>query len=232
MKRRSWVGGMVLAGALSVSVLGPMQTASAQTPAASVDASAPDVLIRTLAEDILRSVKADAQIRAGNIQRITDLVNRKLLPHADFQRTTRLALGRYWRQASPAQRTEITKQFEMLLIHTYAGATAKVNDQTVDVKPLRAAADATDVVVRTEVTNQGRPYQVDYRLEKTAEGWKIYDVNVLGAWLIEAYRQQFSNVIAQSGIDGLLQFLTQRNAQLAAGGAPEAPVKPGTIPVR
>ncbi|WP_235837948.1 MlaC/ttg2D family ABC transporter substrate-binding protein [Chitinasiproducens palmae] len=206
---------LMFAGLVAFSTAPQAQTSPGT--AATIDASAPDVLIRTMADDILRSVKADPQVKAGNIHRITQLVDEKLLPYADFQRTTRLALGRYWRQATPAQQKEISKQFEMLLIHTYAGATAKVSDQTVDVKPLRAAADATDVVVRTEVTNQGRPYEVDYRLAKTPNGWRIYDVNVLGAWLIEAYRQQFASVIAQQGIDGLLNFLTERNRQLATG---------------
>ncbi|MGI4856918.1 MAG: MlaC/ttg2D family ABC transporter substrate-binding protein [Janthinobacterium lividum] len=184
--------------------------------AAVVDQSAPDVMISTLADDILQTIKADPQVKSGNMARITELVNQKLLPHTDFRRTTRLALGRFWNQATPTQQDQLVKQFELLLIHTYAGATAKVGDQTVRVKPVRAAPDQSDVVVHTEVMSEGRPYPVDYRLEKTPEGWKIYDVNVLGAWLIQAYRQQFAAQVQQSGVDGLLAFLTQRNQELAA----------------
>lgn len=184
--------------------------------AAAIDESAPDAMIGTLADDILQTIKADPQVKAGDMARITQLVNQKLLPHTDFRRTTRLALGRFWNQASPVQQEQLVKQFELLLIHTYAGATAKVGDQTVRVKPLRAAADQTDVVVRTEVMSEGRPYPVDYRLEKTPDGWKIYDVNVLGAWLIQAYRQQFAAQVQKSGVAGLLAFLTQRNEELAA----------------
>ncbi|MCY0387843.1 ABC transporter substrate-binding protein [Robbsia sp. Bb-Pol-6] len=189
---------------------------AAPVSAAAIDESAPDVMIGTLAADILQTVRADPQVKAGDMARITQLVNEKLLPHTDFRRTTRLALGRFWNQATPAQQDQLVKQFEMLLIHTYAGATAKVGDQTVRVKPLRATPDQSDVVVHTEVMSQGRAYPVDYRLEKTPEGWKIYDVNVLGAWLIQAYRQQFAAQVQQSGVAGLLTFLTQRNEQLAA----------------
>lgn len=203
----------------SVACTAALVAASASVWAQSkpVDPSTPDALIRTLADNILQTVKADPQIKAGDMTRITQVVNEKLLPYTDFRKTTQLALGRYWRQATPQQQDQLVHQFEALLIHTYAGATAKVGDQTVDIKPVRAAADATDVVVRTNVISQGQPYQVDYRLEKTTDGWKIYDVNVVGAWLIEAYRQQFSQQIQQNGIDGLLTFLTQRNQQLAAG---------------
>jgi phospholipid transport system substrate-binding protein len=186
---------------------------------ASVNTSTPDGTIRTLADSILQVLKTDPRIKAGDMGYITQVVNEKLLPYTDFAKTTRLAMGPGWRLASPAQRSELVRQFELLLIHTYAGATAKVGDQTVSVKPLRAAPDATDVVVRTQVMSQGKSYPVDYRLEKTAQGWKIYDVNVLGAWLIQAYRQQFSTEVQAHGVAGLIATLQARNQQLAAANA-------------
>lgn len=212
------------AGALALSSFGsPLVVASvgvllapSLACAAVADEQSPDAMIGALADDILQTVKADPRVKAGDMARITELVNQKLLPHTDFRRTTRLALGRFWNQATPAQQDQLVTQFELLLIHTYAGATAKVGDQTVRVKPLRAAPDDADVVVRTEVMSQGRAYPVDYRLERTPQGWKIYDVNVLGAWLIQAYRQQFAAQVQQGGVAGLLVFLTQRNEQLAA----------------
>ena len=184
-----------------------------------VNTSTPDGTIRTLANSILETLKTDPRVKAGDMTHITQVVNDNLLPYMDFAKTTRLAMGPGWRSATPEQRDELVKQFELLLIHTYAGATAKVGDQTVSVKSARAAPDATDVVVRTQVMSQGKAYPVDYRLEKTAQGWKIYDVNVLGAWLIQAYRQQFSTEIQQRGVPGLISTLQARNQQLAAANA-------------
>lgn len=202
----------------SVAASGESATLSG-SGASDVNTSTPDGTIRTLANNILHTLKTDPRIKAGDMTRITQVVNDSLLPYMDFAKTTRLAMGPGWRSASPEQRNELVKQFELLLIHTYAGATAKVGDQTVSVKPVRAASDATDVVVRTQVMSQGKAYPVDYRLEKTAQGWKIYDVNVLGAWLIQAYRQQFSSEIQQRGVAGLISTLQARNQQLAAANA-------------
>lgn len=194
---------------------------AAASPAAAVqiDSTTPDGLIRTLTADILQSVRDDPTIKQADTARLTALINRKILPYADFERTTRLAMGRAWAKASPAQRRELVEQFEALLIHTYAGATSKAGDQQVHVEPVRMAPGATDAVVHTQIENQGKSYPVDYRVEKSAAGWRIYDVNVLGVWLIQAYRQQFSEQIAQTGVDGLLEFLTERNRQLS-GAAP------------
>jgi phospholipid transport system substrate-binding protein len=186
---------------------------------AQIDTATPDGLIRSLTADILQSVRDDPTIKQADPARLTALINRKILPYADFERTTRLAMGRAWAQASPTQRRQLVEQFEALLVHTYAGATSKVGDQRVHVEPVRMAPGDTDVVVRTQIENQGKTYPVDYRLEKSPAGWRIYDVNVLGVWLIQAYRQQFSEQIAQTGVDGLLEFLTQRNRQLS-GAAP------------
>lgn len=189
-------------------------TASAQA----VDTSAPDVLVKTVTSQVLDQIKADKQIQSGNIQRITELVNEKILPYTDFTRTTRLVMGRNWNTATPQQQQQIVEQFKMLLIRTYSGALAQVRNQEVQYKPFRADPSDTDVVVRSVVVNNGSPIQLDYRLYKTPQGWKVYDINVLGAWLIQAYQQQFNEQIQQHGVAGLVQFLTARNQQLANGG--------------
>jgi phospholipid transport system substrate-binding protein len=184
----------------------------AQAQAQAVDASTPDGLIKALTAQVMTSAKSDTAIQGGNLDHITELVNDKILPYTDFERTTRLAMGRNWLKATPDQQKQIVEQFKRLLIRTYAGAIAQVRDQQVQFQPMRGATD-TDAVVRTIVLNQGQQIQLDYRLEKTSAGWKIYDINVLGAWLIQAYQQQFNEKISQSGIDGLLDFLTHHNAQ-------------------
>jgi phospholipid transport system substrate-binding protein len=190
---------------------------SSGASAQAVDTSNPDVLIKTVTQQVLDQIKADKQIQSGNITRITELVNQKILPYTDFTRTTRLVMGRNWNTATPQQQKEIVEQFKILLIRTYSGALAQVRDQEVQYKPFRASPEDTDVVVRSVVINNGQPIQLDYRLYKTPQGWKVYDINVLGAWLIQAYQQQFNEQIQQKGVDGLIQFLTQRNQQLAAG---------------
>ena len=166
---------------------------------------------------MIDAVRGDRSVQQGNIAAVTRLVNEKVLPYTDFERTTQLAMGRNWRNASPEQRQQVVDQFKMLLIRTYSGALAQVKDQQIQYRPFRANPDDTDVVVRSVVMNNGSPVELDYRLYKTPQGWRVYDINVLGAWLIQAYQQQFSEQIQQHGIDGLIQFLTRRNQQLAAG---------------
>ncbi|CAL8472830.1 ABC transporter substrate-binding protein [Caballeronia novacaledonica] len=187
--------------------------------AQSVDSSSPDVLIKTVTQQVLDEIKSDPKIQSGDIAKITELVNQKILPYTDFTRTTRLVMGRNWNSATPEQQKQIVEQFKMLLIRTYSGALAQVRNQTVQYKPFRANPEDTDVVVRSVVMNNGSPVELDYRLYKTAQGWRVYDINVLGAWLIQAYQQQFNEQISQNGVGGLLQFLTQRNQQLASGKA-------------
>ena len=187
--------------------------------AQAADMSTPDGLVKTVTSQVLDQIRADKQIQSGNITRITQLVNEKILPYTDFTRTTRLVMGRNWNTATPQQQKDIVEQFKMLLIRTYSGALAQVRDQQVQYKPFRADPSDTDVVVRSVVLNNGSPIELDYRLYKTPEGWKVYDINVLGAWLIQAYQQQFTEQIQQHGVDGLVQFLTQRNQQLANGKA-------------
>lgn len=189
---------------------------SAAAAGAQADASSPDGLVKAVVSDVMASVKADKDIQAGNIPKIVALVDQKIVPYTNFQKTTQLVMGRAWSQATPQQQAQITEEFKKLLVRTYAGAISQIRDQTVQYRPFRAAATDTDVVVRTQVINNGEPIQLDYRLEKTAAGWRVYDINVLGAWLIEAYRSQFSQLVSQSGVDGLLKFLQDRNRQLAA----------------
>jgi phospholipid transport system substrate-binding protein len=185
--------------------------------AQSLDTSNPDALIKAVTQQVIDQIRGDKSIQSGDINRITQLVNEKILPYTDFRRTTQLAMGRNWRAATPDQQTQVIEQFKTLLIRTYSGALAQVRNQQIEYKPFRASPDDTDVVVRSTVLNNGQPIELDYRLYKTPQGWRVYDINVLGAWLIQAYQQQFQEKIQQGGVDGLIQFLTQRNQQLAAG---------------
>jgi len=147
-----------------------------------------------------------------------DIVNRDILPYTDFRRTTSLAMGRYWRTTTPAQQQQLVEQFKMLLIHTYSGAVGQLRpDQRIDYPPIHIAPTDTDVVVRTIAIRNGEPAEIDYRLYRTPQGWRLYDLNVLGVWLIQTYRQQFGDKIRESGVDGLIQFLAERNQQLASG---------------
>nr|WP_240648409.1 ABC transporter substrate-binding protein [Pararobbsia silviterrae] len=181
-----------------------------------IDASTPEGLVKGLTAEVMAAVKSDKAVQGGNLDHITQLVNETILPYTDIERTTRLVMGRNWNKATPEQQTQIVEQFKKLLIRTYSGAIAQIHDQQVTFQPLRGASD-TDAVVRTQVLNQGQTIELDYRLEKTANGWKVYDINVLGAWLIQAYQSQFNEKITQSGIDGLLDFLTHFNASPARG---------------
>ena len=192
--------------------------------AANPQQEAPDVLIKRISEEILDIAKNDKQVQAGNQQRIIEVVQSKILPHVDFQRMTALAAGRFWREASPEQQAALTSEFRTLLIFTYSGAISQVRNQRLDFKPLRAAADDTEVEVKSSVVQaRGEPLQLNYRLEKTPTGWKIYDVNILGAWLVETYKGSFSAEIAKGGIDGLIKTLAERNKRLAA--SPSAAAK-------
>ncbi len=183
-----------------------------------VDASTADGLIRQLSIETIEAVKADKAIQGGDVGRIVTLVDTKVMPHVNFQRMTSSAVGRFWRQASPEQQKRLQEEFKTLLVRTYAGALSQVKDQTIALKPLRAAAEDTEVVVKTEVRGKGDPIQLDYRLEKTANGWKIYDVNVLGIWLADQYRNSFAQEIGANGIDGLIKALADKNQKAAAGG--------------
>ncbi len=178
---------------------------------------APDVLIKRVSEEILDLAKTDKQIQAGNQQRIMEVVQGKVLPHVDFQRMTASAAGRYWREANAEQQAALTSEFRTLLIYTYSGAISQIRNQKLEFKPMRSVPGDTAVEVRSNVIQQrGEPIQLNYRLEKTPAGWKIYDVNILGAWLVETYKGSFSAEIQKGGIDGLIRTLSERNKRLAA----------------
>jgi phospholipid transport system substrate-binding protein len=180
--------------------------------AAQAQASAgAETLIKQVSTEVIDTIKADAAIQGGDVQKVIALVDTKVMPHVNFQRMTAAVVGRYWRQATPEQQKRLQEEFKTLLVRTYAGALTQVRDQTVQLKPSRNAATDTEVVVRTEVRGKGEPIQLDYRLEKNADSWKIYDVNVLGVWLVEQYRSSFAQEISASGIDGLIAKLAERN---------------------
>ena len=184
--------------------------------AQAVDQSTPDGLIKTVVSDVMASVKSDPEIQKGNIPRIVDLVDKKIVPYTDMRRTTEMAMGPNWKKATPEQQAQLVSEFKNLLIRTYSGALSQLRDQTIQFKPLRAAPDDKEVVVKTVVIGRGDPIPLDYRLEKTPNGWKVYDMNIMGVWLVEAYRNQFANQISQNGVEGLVKFLQDRNKQLAA----------------
>ncbi|HEY9240243.1 MAG TPA: ABC transporter substrate-binding protein [Burkholderiaceae bacterium] len=177
---------------------------------------APDALIKEVSTDVLDAVRADKSIKQGDVNKVIALVDTKVMPHVDFQRMTASAVGRYWRQATPDQQKRLQDEFKILLVRTYSGALAQVQDQTVELKPMRSSPTDTEVVVKTEIRGRGDPVQLDYRLEQTPGGWKIYDVNVLGVWLVENYRNSFSQEISSGGIDGLIGKLAARNKSAGA----------------
>nr|WP_315430184.1 ABC transporter substrate-binding protein [uncultured Albidiferax sp.] len=180
---------------------------------------APDVLVKRISSEVLDTIKADKTLQQGNIAKIMLLVDSKIMPNVNFQRMTASAVGPGWRQATPEQQKRLQEEFKILLVRTYSGALAQVSDQEISMKPFRAAAEDKEVVVRTEVKGRGDPVQLDYRLEKTpgdGAGWKIFNLNVLGVWLVETYRSQFASEINAKGIDGLITTLTTRNQANAA----------------
>jgi len=189
-------------------------------PARAADEAA-DVLIKRLSTEVLDTIKADKAIQSGDLSRIIALVDAKIMPNVNFHRMTSMAVGPNWRQATPEQQKLLQDEFKILLVRTYAGALTQVSDQTIAIKPMRAAAEDKEVVVRTEVKGRGDAIQLDYRLEKTpgeGAGWKIFNMNVLGVWLVETYRSQFAQEISAKGINGLIATLTERNKTNAKKG--------------
>jgi phospholipid transport system substrate-binding protein len=216
MKKRlfnQWL--LALTASLSLLAALPVQAAD----------EAPDALISRLTKDALDTLQADKAVQAGDVSRIIALVDEKVMPHLNFQRMTASAVGPAWRQARPEQRKRLEAEFKTLLVRTYAGAMSQAKNLSFSVKPLRAAADDKEVIVRTLITGRGDPVQLDYRLEKTpglGAGWKIYNLNVLGVWLVDTYRSQFAQEINAKGLDGLIATLSERNKSNAAANA-----KPG-----
>ena len=209
MNRRTL--GRLLSAALSLALL-------ASAPFVRAAEEGPDALIKRVSTEVLDAIKADKATQAGDTNRVLALVDTKVMPNVNFTRMTASAVGRNWRQATPAQKTRLQEEFKTLLIRTYSGALSQVKDQSLNVKPLRAAPTDTEVTVRTEVVGRGEPVQLDYRMEKTLTGWKIYDLNVLGVWLVETYRTQFAQEINANGIDGLIASMSQRNKTNAGSG--------------
>ena len=206
MPNRRLLGQFLASLAFAASIAAP--------PAAHAADEAPDAFIRRMSDETLSAIKSDAALRKGDINRVMSYVDSKIIPNVDFRRMTAAAVGPQWRQATPAQQKQLQEEFKTLLVRTYAGALTQVSDQTVAVKPLRASPEDKEVVVRTEVTGRGDPIQLDYRLEKTpgdGSGWKIYNLNVLGVWLVETYRSQFAQQISSGGLQGLIDTLAARN---------------------
>jgi phospholipid transport system substrate-binding protein len=180
--------------------------------------TAPDAMIKQVAGDVIESVKNDKAIQAGDVSRIHGLVEAQVMPHVDFQRMTAAVVGRAWKTATPDQQAKLQSEFKTLLIRTYAGALSKVNAQTsIELKPMRASPEDAEVTVRTNIKGTGGdPVELDYRLEKMPAEWKIFDVNVLGVWLVDQYKSSFAQQIASSGIDGLISTLDAKNKAPAA----------------
>ena len=179
----------------------------------------PETFIIRLSGDVIDAIKADKSIAAGDINKIIVLVDQKVMPNVNFLRMTASAVGPNWRQASPDQQKRLQEEFKTLLVRTYAGALSQFNDQTIVIKPVRAAPDDKEVVVRTEVRGKGDPIQLDYRVEKATDapaGWRIYNLNVMGVWLVDNYRSQFAQEINAKGVEGLVASLSDRNKSNAA----------------
>jgi phospholipid transport system substrate-binding protein len=199
----------------SLGLVGALCALGLSWPVTSMAADeAPDAFIKRVAVETLDAVKADKSLKNGDVAKIMQLVDSKLVQHINFRRMTALATGPSWRKATPEQQKRLQEEFKLLLVRTYAGALSQVSDQTIEVKPLRGEIDDKNLVIRTEVKGRGDPIQIDYRLEKTpgeGAGWVIYDLNVLGIWLIENYKSQFTKEINNGGLDGLINSLAERN---------------------
>lgn len=192
--------------------------------AALAQQEAADAFVKRISQDVLETAKSDKDIQGGSQQKVLEVVKTKILPNVDFQRMTSLAAGRYWRQATPEQQKRLSEEFRDLLVYTYSGAISQVRDQRIEFKPVRGGADENEVEVRSEVVqSRSEPIQINYRVEKTANGWKIYDINVFGAWLVETYKGNFASEISKGGIDGLIQALADRNKKLANSGVRPPP---------
>ena len=179
--------------------------------------ASPDAVVKSAVEGTVAAMKADPQARGGDMAKITQLVETRFVPNTDFQRTTRIAVGKAWSTATPEQQKQLYDQFQVLLVRTYASSLPQFRDQ--DVKFVfdapKVDADAKDTVVESHVISTGGDNPVRYRLEKTPQGWKIYDIDMMGAWLIQVYQQQFAGQLSKGGVDGLIKFLTDHNARTA-----------------
>jgi phospholipid transport system substrate-binding protein len=181
---------------------------------------APDVLVKNVTLEVVDLIAKDKEIKSGNRTKLIQVIDAKVLPHFNFGAMTALALGQNWNKATPEQKKRLTEEFRTLLVRTYASALAAYSDQKLDFRPLRAKPGDTDVTVQVRVLQAGaQPVPIDYAMEKTSGGWKVYDVMVGGVSLVANYRTEFSNVIRESGIDGLIKNLASKNRSLAASGS-------------
>jgi phospholipid transport system substrate-binding protein len=179
---------------------------------AQAEAVAPDVLIRATVEDVVAIVKQDKDIQAGNQKKILALVDAKVLPHFDFTRMTQLAVGKHWRSASAEQKNALTTEFRNMLVRTYTKAFGEYQNQTVEVLPLKMAADAAEATVKTTINKPGaQPISVDYEMKKKADGWKAFDIVIGGVSMVMSYRGTFDSEVRQNGIDGLIKTLSEKN---------------------
>jgi len=174
---------------------------------------APDALVKRTTDEVLAIIKADKDLQSGNISKVVQLAEQKVLPHFDFERMTRLAVGRNWNQATPEQKQALTKEFRTMLVRTYSSSLSQYRNQTIEVKPAKVGAGDKEATVRTAVIQQGGPpIPIDYAMEKMDSGWKVYDVIIDGASLVTTYRGTFNDQVQKGGIDGLLKTLQDRNA--------------------
>ena len=204
----------LLAAAMASVALWFAVPASAQGQAQASAAVSPNDFVQKAVDHVLATIREDPQLKTGDMVKLGAIVDNFIVSYVNFQKTTRLAAGKYWRDATPEQRTALADAFRGTLLRTYAGALSRVeNGTTSKVLPFRGDPNAADAVVHTQLFRvaNAEPTQLDYRLEKTPDGWRIYDINVENVWLIENYRNQFSQQISQNGIDGLIQALNNRN---------------------
>jgi phospholipid transport system substrate-binding protein len=189
-------------------------------PLAALAQEAPDALVKRTTDEVLTIIRTDKDLQSGNTRKIVELAEAKVLPHFDFERMTRLAVGRNWQQATPEQKQSLVREFRTMLVRTYSTSLSQYRNQTIEVKPLKMAAGDKEATVRTAVIQQGGPQiPIDYAMEKMDSGWKVYDVLIDGASLVTTYRGSFNDQIQKTGIDGLLKTLQERNAGGAAGAA-------------
>jgi phospholipid transport system substrate-binding protein len=204
--------------AKSLNLLSSLAFGASLAAASSVSAQAvmpPDELVKKISTEVLEKIRSDKDIQGGNFKKLSDYVDVNVMPHVNFERMTSIAVGRNWRAATPEQKKQLTTEFRSLILRTYSSALTEVKDETIRMKPLRAEVADTDVIVRSEIVRKrGEPIQLDYRLEKATTGWKIYDVNVIGVWLLESYRSQFSQEIGSKGLDGFIVSLSEKNKKL------------------
>jgi phospholipid transport system substrate-binding protein len=216
---RSALHGIAMAVAVvsfSPAVMAQTQVAAAPDVGAATSAQTADVFVKGITADLISTVRQDKAIQSGDLRKAIAVIDSKVLPYINFQRMTASAVGRNWRSATPEQQKRLQEEFRTLLTYTYAGAVSQIKEQNIEFKPVRSRPEDTEVIVRSLVRGKGDPVQIDYRVEKSGEGWKIYDVNVLGAWLVETYRSSFAQEVTASGLDGLISKLAERNKQLAA----------------